>query len=161
MKLQEINSELIRIFTELEENGGELTPEIEESLMMNDKDFESKAEAYISTIMDYSADVEKYKKEIERLTARRRTAENTVLSLKKMLHEAMVLRGEDKAKIGTFSMRINRTKSVSITDEALIPQEYHVKQPDKIDKAGIKEALKNGLDVEGAELVENTSIVIR
>lgn len=42
--------------------------------------------------------------------------------------------------------------SVIYTNEERIPAEFRIPQPDKIDKAGISAALKNGHAVEGAEL---------
>ena len=43
----DIDRELLDIFEELEENGGELTPEIEEKLKLNEEEITSKVKNYV------------------------------------------------------------------------------------------------------------------
>ena len=70
--------------------------------------------------------------------------------------------GKTKFKAGVFNFAIqNNPPSVEIYDETLIPEQYLVEQPAKIDKAGIKELLKQGEEVPGAELKQTKGLRIR
>ena len=55
LSLYHITSEQLRINELLEESGGELTPEIEEALVINEGNFLVKAEGYIESIAKYKA----------------------------------------------------------------------------------------------------------
>ena len=46
----DIDRELLDIFEELEENGGELTPEIEEKLQLNSQEITRKVKSYVAYI---------------------------------------------------------------------------------------------------------------
>lgn len=120
-----------------------------------------KAENYCKIIKQFQNDVEMFKSEIDRLTARKKAAENAVDRMKAALLLFMQQTGQDKIKAGTFSIYTATTPSVNITDEKLIPCIYLVEQPPKISKDAIKKALKNGEKVNGAELVNNTGVRIR
>lgn len=120
-----------------------------------------KVESYCKIIKQFQNDIEMYKSEVERLTARRKTAENAVDRMKAALLAFMQLSGQDKIKAGTFAVSTATTQAVNITDEKAIPCIYLVEQPPKIDKAGIKKAIKDGETVAGAELVNNTGVRIR
>lgn len=50
---------------------------------------------------------------------------------------------------------------MNITNEALIDKAYRIPQPDKYDKKAMKEDILAGADVEGAELVSSTSLVVK
>lgn len=102
-----------------------------------------------------------YKTEIDRLTARKKTAESGIERMKCALLEFMRRSGQEKLKAGTFSVSTATTQAVQITDEKAIPCIYLVEQPPKIDKIGIKNALKAGEEINGAELVTNTGVRIR
>lgn len=120
-----------------------------------------KAENYCKIIKQFQNDVEMFKGEIERLTARKKAAENAVDRMKNALLSFMQLTGQDKIKAGTFAISTATTQAVQINDEKAIPCAFLVEQPPKIDKAGIKKALKDGETVAGAELINNTGVRIR
>lgn len=120
-----------------------------------------KVENYCKVIKQLQGDIELYKAEIERLKARKEAAENGIERMKTTLLVFMELSGQDKVKTALFSVSTATTQAVQITDESKIPCAYLVEQPPKIDKAGIKQALKDGKAVAGAELVENKGVRIR
>ena len=76
MSLYHISDEQRRINAMLEETGGELTPEIEEALAVNEQNFVQKAENYGYAILHYKAIVAAVKAEKDRLDAIKKTAEN-------------------------------------------------------------------------------------
>jgi hypothetical protein len=59
----------------------------------------------------------------------------------------------------TFAVRKNPPK-VEVVDEALIPPEFISYTP-VINKAAIKDALEEGKEVPGAELVQSTRLDVR
>lgn len=160
MTLYHITSEQLRINELLEESGGELTPEIEEALMLNAENFEIKADGYIESISRYKALAEAADVRIKEMQRIKKTSENIEKRLKERLLQAMMILGMDKMEVGLRKLSIRNTTAVSITDEAHIPAEYIIIEQ-KYDKTRIKDALKNGDVIPGAELVTNKSIQIR
>lgn len=122
---------------------------------------DEKAENYCKIIKQFQADAETYKKEIDRLTARKKAADNAVDRMKSALLLFMQQTKQDKIKAGTFSIYTATTDKVNVTNENEIPCVYLVEQPPKVDKESIKKASKNGETVAGAELVYNTGVRIR
>lgn len=102
-----------------------------------------------------------YGKEIARMSARKKTIENSIKRLKDSMLEHMVTVGHQKVEAGVFSVSVGTAKSVHVWDETLIPEEYLVHQPDKVDKTAISKALKEGEDVPGAEVVESPYLTLR
>ena len=74
----------------------------------------------------------------------------------------MKLTGKTKFKSGMFNFAIQKNQeSVNITDERIIPEDFLIQQPPKIDKTALKELLKNGVEIPGAELKQTESLRIR
>lgn len=160
MTLYHITSEQLRINELLEESGGELTPEIEEALILNAENFEIKADGYIESISRYKALAEAADVRIKEMQRIKKTSENIEKRLKERLLQAMMVMGVDKMELGLRKLSIRNTSAVNITDEAHIPAEYIIIEQ-KYDKTRLKDALKNGETIPGAELVTNKSIQIR
>ena len=120
-----------------------------------------KVEGYCKVIKQLQCDVEMFKGEIDRLTARKKATENGIDRMKSALLTYLQQTGQDKVKAGSFAVSTAKTQVVNITDEKAIPCIYLVEQPPKIDKMGIKAALKAGEEISGAELINNTGVRIR
>lgn len=158
--LYNITSEQLRINELLEESGGELTPEIEEALAINEDNFITKSEGYIETIAKYKALAEAADVRIKEYQRIKKTAENIEKRLKERMQWAMEVMGLDKVDMGLHKLSFRSSTAVNITDEVRIPSQY-IKVETKIDKESLKRDLKAGLVIEGAELVTNKSIQIR
>lgn len=123
---------------------------------------EEKIENIALWIKNLSAEAKAIREEEKSLAERRRVAENKGESLKKYLDQ--ILSGE---KFSTAKVAISYRKSdaVEITDEETFIKTadaaYLVAQDPKIDKKAIKEAIKGGVEVKGAELVERNNIQIK
>ena len=120
-----------------------------------------KFEDICMVIKNLEAKAQAFKTEIDRMTSRKRTLENSVQRLKDSMLNHLVVANETKVDAGVFTVGIGKSKSVFLTNESAIPKEYLIPQPNKIDKAAISKALKAGEDVEGAVLVENPFLTIR
>lgn len=122
---------------------------------------DEKVESYCKVIKQLQADTEMFKAEIDRISARKRTAENAIERMRNALLAFMEASKKDKITAGTFTVSTATTKSVNIVDESLIPSEYLILPPVKIDKAEISKALRSGETVKGAELIETKGVRIR
>ena len=124
---------------------------------------ESKIEGVACWIKDLKAEAEALKNEKQALAERQRVAENKAESLKKWL--AYALQGE-KFKTTKCAISFRKTEAVEVTDEGL---ENLMKEHDELltykapepNKTAIKQALKDGLNVAGVQLVQNTSTIIK
>ena len=122
---------------------------------------EEKIEGYCQVIKELQGDLDKYKTEADRITARMKTVKNGIDRMKDSLLTFLRASGQDKVKGGTFTVSIGTSKQTNIIDESLIPTEFKTPQPDKIDKTAIKKAIESGLTVAGAEIIINEGVRIR
>lgn len=158
MKLYEIDNAILECI-DLE------TGEIIDIDKLNDLQLEreTKIENVACWIKDLKAEAEAIKTEKQALAERQKVAENKAESLKKWL--AYALQGE-KFKTPKCAISFRKTEAVEITDEGLntLMKEHDelltYKAPEP-NKTAIKQALKDGLSVEGVQLVQNTSTIIK
>ena len=124
---------------------------------------DTKLENVACWIKDLKAEAEALKNEKQALAERQRMAENKAESLKKWL--AYALQGE-KFKTTKCAISFRKTEAVEVTDEGLnnLMKEHDelltYKAPEP-NKTAIKQALKDGLSVEGVQLIQNTSTIIK
>ena len=141
----------------------DLDPEVMKDTLDSINDaIESKAENIAKLVRNLESDVSAYKEEEDRLKAKRQATENKVKWLKTYLEDNMKLTGKTKFKSGMFNFSIQKNPaSVNITDEKIIPGEFLIPQPPKVDKTSLKEILKRGIEVPGAELKQTEGLRIR
>ena len=100
MNIFQLAYELQNIVNELEENGGEITPEIEEQLDINQEGVKHKVEAYTQVVHQLESDIEAIKNETKRLADLKKRKEATIESVKKLILYAIDMFGET-AKSGS------------------------------------------------------------
>lgn len=103
-------------------------------------------------------------KEAEQQMARRRKAiEGRTQGLKDYLKHNMEASGITKIESPWFVLSIQKNPgAVEIADESLLPDDYKREVVSvKVDKVAIKDALKAGQSVPGAQLVQSTRLAIR
>ncbi len=121
---------------------------------------EEKIENIAKWIKNLDSDIEQLKKQKELFAARQKAAENRRDSLKNYLSTYLEYKKwEAKDKSVTVSFR--KSEAVKIVDESIIPKKWFIKQDPKLNKAGIKEALKSDVKVRGAELETKQNIQIK
>ena len=124
---------------------------------------EEKIENVACWIKDLKAEAEALKNEKQALAERQKVAENKAESLKKWL--AYALQGE-KFKTPKCAISFRKSEAVEVTDEGLnnLMKEHDelltYKAPEP-NKTAIKQAIKDGLNVAGVQLVQNTSTIIK
>ena len=158
MNLYNIKSEYLAIAHELTE--GELTPELEQALIITQENLQEKAINYGYVIKNFESEVDIIEEEIKRLNALKKARQNAVDKLKTNISDAMQLFGILEVKAPTFKMNFRKSESVEIfegLDQEFITEKVSY-QPDKI---AIKNAIKEGRTVNGAALVTNLNLQIK
>jgi hypothetical protein len=159
MTLYHISDEQRRLNAMLEENGGEITPEIEEALAVNETNFVQKAESYGYAILHYKAVVAAVKAEKDRLDAIKKTAENAIARMEERIVAAMQQFDRPKVEADTLKLSLRRSERVVVDDEAKVPADCKTIKVE-VSKTELKRHLKAGEDC-GAHIEENTSLQIK
>jgi hypothetical protein len=125
-------------------------------------EFDAKIENLCKLRANLLADAVAYKAESDRLKSRETAAKNEATRLQDYILGVLRTTGQKKVKAGIFTASIAKSPAaLKIYDESLIPKSYYVPQPDILDKTAIKEAIKSGQKVPGAELVQGEHLNIR
>lgn len=151
MNLYEINEEMLNCIDA--ETGEVDTAKLDELTMLRDEKLENIA----LWIKDLKAEAEALKAEKQAFAARQSAAEHRAESLKNYL--TGFLHGE-KFKTTRCAISFRKTESVKITNELELPPEFTSVEI-KADKNAIKQAIKSGQTVTGAEIVEGISCSIK
>ncbi len=160
MNIYNLQNEYTHLAIQLQ--SGEVTPELEEALKINEAEFQSKALAYGHIIQHKKYNVEMIKKEIERLKELQATEESIENKLKEVVSNAMTLYGKDKVDSPTMKLSFRKSESIEIINEAQLTAEFTTtKTTVTPNKVAIKEAIKNGEVVEGAVLVTNLNLQLK
>ena len=153
MNLYEIDQEIMNCVDV--ETGEIIDPARLDELQM-DRDI--KIENIACWIKNLYADAEAFKTEKQSFADRKKAAEDKAESLKKYL--ANYLAGQ-KFSTPKVAISFRKTSSVNVTDMTLIPKKYLKFADPTPDKTAIKNAIKNGERVSGAELVDGKSMSIK
>lgn len=159
MKLYELSQQYSQLM-ELVEELDEIT--FRDTLESIQEEIDDKVENTVKLMRSFQGDVEAIKSEEKRLADRRRAIENRIESIKGYLQNEMEIAGIDKVKRPTVTVSIaNNPPSVSIEDESLIPSEYMIPQPEKIDKRALLTALKEGEEITGCFIKQTKGVRIK
>lgn len=172
--LYALTAEMAAIEDELYESGGELTPELEKELTETRESLLQKVDGYNALVQKLGAMAESAKKEAERLTKLKKTAENAQKRVRERLLWNMNVFGLEKLEGNLCKMSIRNSKSLEV-DEAAVLEPYlgaveqlQRKLPKwmtvevKVSKTALKETYK-GTDVLPAGVSEESrqSLIIR
>lgn len=152
MKLYEINEAILAC---VDPETGEADPEkLDELLMMRDE----KIEGLALWVKDLKAEADAIRAEEKALAERRQAKERKAESIKAYLEK--VLAGQ-KFETSRAVCSFRKTQKVEITDLDKIPDDYLRYSTPTADKTAIKAAIKDGISIEGAELVDSISMTIK
>lgn len=160
--LYNIEQEYLEIVNQLED--GELSPELETALAINERELQGKAIAYAYVIKDSEDTISVIDAEIKRLQGLKKTEQNKVTRLKETISNAMNLYGITEIKTETLKLNFRRSEGVICTDSSVtIPEEFATVVPQSIkpNLNEIKKAIKEGRDVTGFEIEERYSLQIK
>lgn len=119
---------------------------------------DKKVENIACWIKNLISDAEQIKAEVDRLSERKKAAENKAESLKKYLKD--YLRGE-KFKTGKVMVSYRKTSSVDVTDMSILPDKYKRYADPTPSKMDIKNDINAGIEVPGAVIVTGRSMIIK
>ena len=143
MTLYELTNELQQLLMMAEDP--DVDPEIlQDTIEGVTGEIEVKADGYAKVIRQLEADASGLKAEIDRLTARKRSIDNSVERMKEALKNAMMIADKTKFKTELFSFNIQLNPAkVVIDDPANIPRGFLIPQEPKVDTAAIRKSLQD------------------
>lgn len=142
------------------EETGEVDETVLEQIELTEKDIDKKIEGTAIFIKQLEADAEALKQEKLRLEKRQKTLVNTAERLRKNLLRNMVAQGKKIFSTTKAGINIRDDEYVNIYDENKIPEQY-VRVKKEISKVDIKNAIKAGQEVAGAEIAIRKNIMIK
>ena len=157
--LYHIETEYLQLIAEIEERQGELTPELEDQLIINETQLQSKSIAYLEVVAGKEALNNRIDDEIKRLQALKKSNGKLISNLKGRLLQAVKLYGAFEVGLTKFGTR--KSQQVIVEDVNTLPSEFKtIKVTESANKAEIKKAIKAGEHITGCELldVENLKI---
>ena len=129
-----------------------------EKLEQLQMEFNNKVEGIALWIKNLVAEAKMVKEEKDSLAARQKACENKAESLKRYLEQAL---GGEKFKTSKVSISYRKSESVQVDDMDKLDDDYLKYAAPAVDKTKIKQALKQGIKLEGVQLVENNNIQIK
>ena len=156
MNLYELAREFENFEFEFDEDGVVTNEDELEAIEM---DFNTKMINCIKFYKNKVAEAESLKAEKMKLAERQKSAERQAENIKKWI--SLCLKGNKwHSSDNVFKVSYRKSEQVEIRDDAILPDQY-VEYVPKLDKAGIKKAVKDGAEFRGVSLVEvvNTQIV--
>jgi len=160
-KLFNIQYEYAQLLGKIEEAEGEITPEIDQALQFTENRMHEAGENIgmsIKALEYWEDDIEA---ELKRLEKMRNSTRKGIELLKNRLAQAMQQFGIERISSPTITVSFRKSEAVEILDESVIPAAYFEPQPPKLRKSLIKETIKAGRDVPGAEIVQRQNLQIR
>ncbi len=158
--LYEITRDALELASLLETE--ELTPELEQALVINQEQLQAKAGNYAKVIANIQSDADAIETEIKRLKAMKESKERAITRLKDAVRDAMLVSSIDKIESPLFKLALRRSEAVEVDMVEALPNAYqNVKNVVTADKIAIKEAIKRGENVYGARLIENFNLQIK
>lgn len=118
-----IQQDLYAIFDSIEENEGEITPELEEVLTIKREEFSTKIQGYVAYIKQLELDNKGIKEEIARLKDLQKSKEKTIDNLKKIMAIAIDAFGDTNKSgtkfldYGTGKVSIRKSDSIEVDEE--------------------------------------------
>lgn len=157
------------------ENGGELTPELEEAMTETSASLVAKTDGYGALVRKFDSAASAIDAEIKRLQALKKTATNAVDRLKERLKYSMQTNGLSKLEGSLTKVSLRRSERVVVDEESILaPYIFtldairgtlpsYVKLGDlKVDKTVIKDMIKkDGIEIPDAHMEDNWSVILK
>ena len=170
--LYQLTGQMAAIEDALQENGGELTPELEELWAETAESLPQKVDGYNQVITNLTAYSKNLDEEIKRLQALKKTADNSVKRIKGHVKDIMEQYGIDKLEGNYCKISLSSTTATEV-DEAVLLQPYLARldklelpawiTPElKVSKTILKDTYKDkDYMPAGVSFVKNTQLRIR
>lgn len=174
MNIYGLTTRLLEIGQELEDNGGELTPELEQALEETTGSLAEKADGYRGLLAMLDDRADNIDRRIKELQAMKKTTDNARKRIKEYVISAMIAAGMTRIEGKTSLLYLRKTTSLNMDEElatarhADLIRETAARLPSwmtlevKISKTEVKNLYK-GSDLlpEGFEWAENYSLQVK
>lgn len=155
-----ITTDYLELMEQVEVLEGEITDEINEQLIINETQLQSKSIAYLSVVKGKESFNLQIDNEIKRLQAFKKTNNRIIDNLKERLLDAVKMFGAFEVGLQKFSTR-KSTQVVINTETNKLDKEFKtIKVTESPNKTAIKDAIKRGEVVTGCELKEVLNLKI-
>ena len=120
-----IQQDLLDIFNQIEENDGEITPELEKQLSISQDEFKDKIRSYTCIIHQLENDLNAIKDEKTRLDAIKKSKEKTIDRLKQVMINAIQMFGNTSKSgtkfidYGTGKVSLRKLENIELDDDKL------------------------------------------
>jgi hypothetical protein len=164
MKLSIFNIEqnYNQLAEQLIDNDGELTPELSEQLAITEEQLQNKSVAYSFVIKEMDADVDIIDAEIKRLQNLKKQREKASDYLKERIKHAMDTFQIEEIKTPLVKINFRKSETVEVDDVNQLPAAFKVvKVTEQADKAAIKAAIKDGVEVTGCRIETHRNLQIK
>lgn len=158
--LYNIRQEHQALIGEIIDSEGEISEELNQKLLINKDEFETKAVSYAMVTKEIEGNVSTIDNEIKRLQGLKSKQKRIVEKLKNAVSEAMIAFEIDKLESELFTFSFRKSKAVIIDDEALIPEQYF-KLVQSVDKTSLKKDLELNNVIFGASIEERKNLQIK
>ena len=155
-KLHEIMNEIENFDFEIDEETGEILNFDALDRLQVARDV--KIENLCLWVKNLKSDAEAYKAEKESFAKKQKQAENRATSLHNFIQT--VLNGEN-FKTDRVTVSYRKSEAIELEDKICVPDKYFVPQEPKLDKTGLKKAIKAGEEFGGVHLVERQNMSIK
>lgn len=165
MKLYEINEQIYELL-----NKEVMDPETGEIFDINGfdqlKELEAKREDKLENtalfIKNLEAEVEAFKAEEKNLSKRRKTKENKLNWVRQFLSEFLASENVDKFETARCRLSFRKSESVEVDNVDLLPDELKKEEMTVTpDRTAIKKAIKAGIELKGARIVEKQNLQVK
>lgn len=132
---------------------------LEEIFADTTEELSIKLEGYCKFIRNLESDIAGLKEEEKRLATKRKAMENTVERSKVAMQNALTIAGEKKMTCGSFTVSVQKNPDKVVLDESYIeniPERYLKVADPEVNRALLKEDLKNGVDLTGIAHLEQS-----
>lgn len=164
MQLYEIDKRYMEVLEQgfsVDEETGEILFDAE-NMDKLDVEFNEKVDNIACYIKDLNGLSESIASEIKALQERKKQNDAKAERLKGYITSSMQLRNLNKLESVRNKLSFRKSISVMVEDESKIDEDlFTVKVEKKLDKNKVKALLKEGIEVEGCKLVENTNLQIK
>lgn len=170
--LFELTDQMSLIEQTLDENGGELTPELEEQWVETEESLKQKIDNYNSLVRLFDYRSENLASEIKRLQALKKTTDNSKKRVVEHLKDVMEAFGLTKLEGKLCKVSLSSSTSTEVDEETIL-QPYlsriemlHLPEwitvDFKVSKTALKDAFKDkDITPAGVSFVKNTSLRFR
>lgn len=138
---------------------GEVSDNYEQAVELKDEIIALGLEKLCKVRANIKAEIEAFKSEEKRLNDRRKTLEKSLERAENYLMLIHKQSGNDKDVAGSFTISTRKSESVNLVDN--FENENYGRYEFKPDKTLIKQALKSGIEIDGASLEVKENLQVR